>query len=70
LEVRGASLRRVEVPGQLEHRGLVELRLAMRIAAGREDEERAAHRGIALVLGKLDCLAGEVRQDDGFYRGD
>jgi len=68
--VRGASLGRVEIACQLEHCGLIELRLAMRIAAGREDEERTAHRGIALIVGKLDCLAGEVREDDGFDRCD
>jgi hypothetical protein len=62
-----AALRRVEVVCQLEHRGLVERRLAVWIAAGSEHEERTANRGIPLVLGELDRLAGEVCEDDLLY---
>jgi hypothetical protein len=65
LEVRGPTLRRVEVAREREHGRVVERRLAMRIAAGGEDEERTANGGVAFVLGEVEGLAGEVCEDDG-----
>jgi len=37
------------------------------VAAGREDEEGAANGGTPLLVGQLDGLAGEIRQDDELY---
>ena len=36
----------------------------MEVAAGREDEQRAAHGGVAFVLGERNSLSCEVGGDD------
>jgi hypothetical protein len=54
---RSATLRRVQVAGELDHGRIVERRLAVQIAARREDEQRAPNGSVALVLRKRDLLA-------------
>ena len=61
---RGAAFRRVEVAGQLAYGRIVEPRLPVERSAGGEDEQRAADRGIPLVVLERDFLSGDVREDD------
>src|SRR5207249_3746934 len=64
---RRAPLRRLEVARELEHGGVVERRLAMEVAAGGEDKERAPDGCVAFVLGDRQGLAREVREHNELY---
>ena len=64
---RRAPLRRLEIARELEHGGVVERRLAMEVAAGGEDKERAPDGCVAFVLGDRQGLAREVREHDELY---
>jgi hypothetical protein len=63
-EQRGAPFRRVEVACELAHRGIVERRVTVQVAAGGEHEQRAADRRVALVVAERDPASGDVRRDD------
>ena len=54
----------VEVGGERGHRGCFELRLSPDVAARGVDEQGAANRCIALILGQGDLLSCDVGEDD------
>ena len=60
------SVRRVDVPGELEDRGLVEGRLPVQISAGGEHEQRAPKRRVPLALVERNLPARDVCEDDEF----
>jgi XdhC and CoxI family len=53
--------RRVEVRGEGGDRAAVQLELAPRVSARREQEQRAPQRAVQLVLGQLEIRAGDER---------
>ena len=57
------SVRRVDVPGELEDGGLAEGRLPVQISARGEHEQRAPERRVPLALVERDVLARDVRED-------
>ncbi len=62
LRERGVPLGRVELVGEAFRRHRVEVELAVRVAAGGEDEHRAAPGGIELRLGNRDVVLHEPAQ--------
>ena len=60
----GATFRRVQVAGQLDHGRIVECRVAVERSAGGEDEQRASQRGVPFVVLERDVLSGDVGEDD------
>ena len=61
---RLAAFRRVEIAGQLDHRWIVQGRVAVERAAGGEDEQRASQRGVPFVVLERDFLSRDVGEDD------
>ena len=61
---RLAAFRRVEIAGQLDHRRIVQGRIAVERAAGGEDEQRASQRGVPFVVLERDFLSRDVGEDD------
>jgi hypothetical protein len=60
-------LGRVEVPGELEDRWILERRIAMQDAARGKDEERAAERRIQLRFADRDLLPRNVGENNEIY---
>ena len=58
------AFRRVEIAGQLDHRWIVQGRVAVERAAGGEDEQRASQRGVPFVVLERDFLSRDVGEDD------
>jgi hypothetical protein len=58
------ALRRIQIGRELQDGGVVQGRIAMKVAARREDEQGAANCGIPLLLCERDLAAGDVRRDD------
>jgi hypothetical protein len=61
---RLAAFRRVEIAGQLDHRRIVEGRVAVEGSAGGEDEQRASQGGAPFVVLESDFLSRDVGEDD------
>jgi hypothetical protein len=61
---RYTSLRRVEIARECEDGRIIERGIAVRIAAGRVDEERAADGRVPLVARQRDVRGGAIRRDD------
>jgi len=61
---RRSALVGVEVPGERKHRRVVERGLSMQVSARGEDKERAADRGVQLLLYDRNLLPGHVGEDD------
>lgn len=59
-----AAFRRLEVSREREDGWIVEPRLAMKVAAGGEDEHGATDRCVQLVLADRYLLPRDVRKDD------
>ena len=60
---RGAPLGRVELRGEAFRRHRAEVELAVRVAAGGEDEHRAAAGGVELRLGNRNVLLHEPAEN-------
>ena len=59
-----SPVRRIEVVRQLDHRRVLEGRLAVEIPACGEDEESPAERRVPLCVVERHLLARDVREDD------